>query len=71
MVFACVAFADGRLHQTGEGGKDVDGGVDALIVELAVDENLAFGNVACQVRDGVGDVWKGKLLARWAQGLAD
>lgn len=47
MVFARVAFADGGFHETGEGGEDVDGWVDAFVVELTVDEDLAFGNVAC------------------------
>lgn len=56
MVFARHAFADGRLHEAGEGGEDVDGGVDAAVVELAVDEDLAFGDVASEIGDGVGDV---------------
>lgn len=47
MVFAGVAFADGGFHKAGEGGEDVDGRVDAFVVKLAVDEDLAFGNVAC------------------------
>ena len=47
MVFAGVAFADGGFHQAGEGGEDVDGRVDALVVELPVNEYLAFGDVAC------------------------
>ena len=56
MVFAGVAFADGGFHKAGEGGEDVDWGVDAFVVELAIDEDLAFGDVACQIRDGMGDV---------------
>lgn len=56
MVFARHAFADGRLHEAGEGGEDVDGGVDAAVVELAVDEDLAFGDVASEIGDGVGNV---------------
>lgn len=46
MVFAGVAFADGGFHKAGERRKDVDGGIDAFVVELAVDEDLAFGDVA-------------------------
>ena len=57
MVFAGVAFADGGFHEPGEGGKHVDGGVDALVVELTVDEDLAFGDVARKIGDGMGDVW--------------
>lgn len=56
MVFAGVAFADGGLHEAGEGREDVDRGVDAFVVELAVDEDLTFGNVAGQIGDGVGDI---------------
>ena len=56
VVFARVAFADGGFHEPGEGGEDVDGGVDAFVVQLAVDEDLAFGDVACEIGDGVGDV---------------
>ena len=47
MVFAGVAFADSRFHETGEGGKDIDGGIDAFVVKLTVDEDLAFRDVAC------------------------
>ena len=56
MVFAGVAFADGRFHEAGEGGENVDWGVNAFVVELAVDKDLAFGDVACEVGDGVGDI---------------
>lgn len=58
MVFAGVAFADGGFHKAGEGGEDIDGGVDAFVVELAIDKDLAFGDVACQVGDGMGYVWR-------------
>jgi len=30
VIVARHALADGRLHQTGEGGEDVDGGEDVL-----------------------------------------
>lgn len=58
VVFAGVAFADGGFHEPGEGGEHVDGGVDALVVELTVDEDLAFGDVAREIGDGMGDVWE-------------
>ena len=58
MVFAGVAFANSGFHKAGEGGQDVDWRVDAFVVELAIDVNLAFGDVACQIRDGMGDVWR-------------
>ena len=57
MVFARVAFANGGFHEAGEGWEDVDRGVDAFVVELAIDVNLPFGDVACQIGDGMGDVW--------------
>lgn len=47
MVLAGVAFADGGFHEAGERGEDVDGGIDAFVVELAVDVDLAFGDIAC------------------------
>ena len=47
MVFASVLFADGGLHKAGQGGKDVNGGIDAFVVKLAVDVYLAFGDIAC------------------------
>ena len=57
MVFTGVAFADGGFHKTREGGEDVDWGVDAFVVELTVNEDLAFGDVAGEIGDGVGDVY--------------
>ena len=58
MVFAGVAFADGGFHKAGEGGEDVDGRVNAFVVELTINVDLAFGDVACQIRDWMGDVWR-------------
>jgi len=57
VVFAGVALADGGLHETGEGGEDVDGWVDTTVVKRAVDEDLTFGNVSSQVRDRMCDIW--------------
>jgi hypothetical protein len=56
VVFPCAALADGGLHETGEGGQDVDGWVDTLVVELTVDEDLAFRDVTRQVGDRMCDV---------------
>ncbi len=56
VVFTRKAFPDAVLHQTGEGGKHVDGRIDALAVQHAVKNDLAFRDVACKVRDGVGDI---------------
>lgn len=56
VVLARVALANGRLHQPRERGEDVDGRVDAAVVQRAVDKDLALGDVARQVGDGVGNV---------------
>ena len=47
---------NGFLHETGERGEDVDRRVDLLVVELPVDEDLSFGDVACQIGNGMGDI---------------
>jgi hypothetical protein len=57
VVLAGAALADGGFHEAGEGGEDVDGRVDAFVVEGAVDEDLAFGDVAREIGDGVGNVY--------------
>lgn len=54
MIFSVLL--DGLLHETGEGGQDVDGRVNLLVVQLPVDEDLSFRDVASQIRDGMGDV---------------
>ena len=56
MILTGHALTDGRLHETRERGKDVDRGVDTLVVELTVNEDLTFGNVTSQVGNRVGDV---------------
>ena len=49
MIVTSTTFANGGLHQTGERGKDVDRRVDALVVQLTVDEDLALSDVSCQI----------------------
>jgi hypothetical protein len=56
VILACVALADGRLHETRERGEDVDGRVDTLVVELTVNEDLALGNITSQIGNRVSDV---------------
>jgi len=58
VVLASMAFADGGLHETGKGREDVDRWVDTFVVELTVDEDLAFSDVACEIGNGVGNVWR-------------
>lgn len=57
MIFTSTAGADGRFHQTGERGQDVDWRVDTLVVQLTIDEDLSLRDVASQIGDGVGDIW--------------
>lgn len=73
MIFSSEAFADGGFHETGEGGEHVDGWVDALVVKLSVDEDLALGDVACQVGNWMGDIYTATMstCARLAQVFGD
>ena len=57
MYLARELLADGALHQPRERRQDVDGRVYLPVVQLSVDEDLAFGDVARQVRDRVGDIY--------------
>ncbi len=61
MVFPGVAFADGGLHETGEGWQYVDGWVDTFVVELSVNEDLAFSDVACKIGNRMCDICRRKL----------
>ena len=63
VVFARVAFADGGFHETGEGGEDVDRWVDTLVVQTTVDIDLAFGDVTCQIWNGVSDICVARLAS--------
>ena len=40
-------FFNSLLHQTGERRKDIDWWVDLLIMELTINEDLTFCDVAC------------------------
>ena len=55
-----MALADGRFHKTGEGGEDVDRWVDTFIMELTVDEDLAFCDVASKIGNRMGDICRQK-----------
>lgn len=56
MVFTGMTFANGGFHETGERGKDIDGWVDTLVVELTVNEDLAFGYITRQIGNGMRDI---------------
>ena len=49
-------FLNGFLHETGEGRQHVDGRIDLLVVELPVDEDLAFSDIASEIGYGVSDI---------------
>ena len=57
MVFAGVAFSNGGFHKARERWEHVDGRIDTFVVELTVDEDLTFRDVAREIRDGMGDVY--------------
>lgn len=56
VVLAGHALADGRLHETTKGGKDVDGWVDLSIAQLTINVHLTFGDVASQIGNRMRDV---------------
>ena len=56
MILSSELLSNGRLHKTRERGQDVDRGVDLLVVELSIDEDLALCDIASQIRDRVGDI---------------
>ena len=62
MIFAGMAFTNGGFHETGEGWENVDGWVDSFVVKLTVDEDLAFSDVACKIRDRMGDICRQMLV---------
>lgn len=57
MILSGVTFTNGRLHETGQRGQDVNRGVDTLVVQLTVNENLSLGNITSQVRNRVRDIY--------------
>ena len=70
VVSASHALSNGRLHQTRERGQHVDGREDLPVVQLPVNVDLTLCNIACQVRDGVSDVYERERessLKGWAQ----
>ena len=48
--------SDSGLHESGEGGEDVDWWVNLSVVQVTVNEDLTLGNVPSQVGDGMGDI---------------
>ncbi len=53
MILAGLAGADSLVLQAGKGRQHIDGRIDALGMETAVDDDLSFGDVPGEVRDRV------------------
>ena len=47
---------NGFLHQSGQRWQDVDWRVNLFIVQLSIDEDLSFCNVASQIGNWMGDI---------------
>ena len=62
MILPGLAHADALVLQTGEGWQHVHRGMDSLAVELTAQDDLTLGDIARQVRNGVGLVvlWHGE-----------
>ena len=56
MIGAGLALADTGIHQARERRQYIHRRVDAAVMQVAAEYNLAFGDIAGQVGDGVGDV---------------
>jgi len=54
MIFS-ILF-NSLLHETRKRRKNVDGGIDLLIVELSINEDLTFSNITGQIGNRMGDV---------------
>jgi hypothetical protein len=56
VILSGELLSDSRLHKSRKGWQDVDGRVDLLVVELTINEDLAFCDITSQIRDRVGDI---------------
>eukprot|EP00050_Salpingoeca_kvevrii_P005899 m.286285 g.286285 ORF g.286285 m.286285 type:complete len:410 (+) comp11542_c0_seq1:188-1417(+) len=56
VILARHLVTNGRLHKTRERGQHVDGRRDLTVVQLTVNIDLALGNVARKIGNGVSDV---------------
>ena len=64
MIDSGHALADGTLHQTGQGGEDVDWGVDASLVHVSIDVYLTLGDIAGEIWDWMSDIVVGHCKNR-------
>lgn len=58
MILSGQFFTNSTLHQPGQGGQDVDWWVNLSVVQLSVDEDLAFCNVACKIGYRMRDIYE-------------
>jgi len=58
MILPSQFLANGTLHKTGQRGQNIDGGIDLSVVQLTVDEDLPFSDIASQIRNRVRNICK-------------
>lgn len=58
MVLSRHPFTNSRFHQTTQGRKYVDWGINLSIVELPVDVNLSLRNVPSKIGNWMSDIYK-------------
>ena len=56
VILSGHAITDGSLHESRQGGQDVDGRVDASLVHVSVNVDLTLSDVSSKIWDGVSDV---------------
>lgn len=55
-LLCVIVNTDCGFHETREGGENVNGRINLLIVELTIDEDLSFSDVSSQIGDRVSDI---------------
>lgn len=56
MIFPRQFLANSTLHESRKRREDVDWWVNLSVVQVSVDNNLAFRDVTSQIGDGMCDV---------------
>lgn len=56
MILSSHASTDGGLHQSAQRWEHIDWWINSSVVELSVDEDLAFSDIASQIRNRVSDI---------------
>lgn len=56
MVNSGHALSNSRLHESTERWQHVDGWIDLSVVQVSIDKDLSFCDIACQIGDGMGDI---------------